>query len=118
MINPMLLSEARIFTFDEVLVLVHQKKWDISIFIDNYNASSIASWNSSEVNECLTQMITLPLSNALFFVQGLIMGTGFAPDPLINPYSCDVWSLVAIDMTDEDVVEATFGFTVDEVHKL
>ncbi|KAG7440984.1 uncharacterized protein BT62DRAFT_1012198 [Guyanagaster necrorhizus] len=45
------------------------------------------------------------------------MGTGFAPDPLINPYSCDVWSLVAIDMTDEDVVEATFGFTVDEAVK-
>ncbi len=49
------------------------------------------------------------------------MGTGDAPDPLINAYlrgGCDIWTAVAVDMTDEDVVDATFGFTPEEVHEL
>ncbi|KAK0452924.1 uncharacterized protein EV420DRAFT_631237 [Desarmillaria tabescens] len=119
---PIFLSEDWSLSFGGVLDLARQQSWRISILIDNYNAPSIASGNSSEVNLCLNQIIISPLSKSLPYVQGLIVGTGDAPDPLINPYyrngRCDVWTAVAVDMTDEDMVEATFGFTLEEIHEL
>ncbi|SJL14585.1 uncharacterized protein ARMOST_18048 [Armillaria ostoyae] len=63
------------------------------------------------------QMIISPLSKSLSAVRGLITGIGDAPDPLINPYlrgGCDIWTAV----TDEDVVDATFGFTLEEAREL
>ncbi|KAK0440510.1 hypothetical protein EV421DRAFT_1737176 [Armillaria borealis] len=57
------------------------------------------------VNSCLNQIIVSPLSKSFHYGHS---------DPLINPYlrgGCDIW-------TDEDVVDATFGFTLEEVREL
>ncbi|SJL14577.1 uncharacterized protein ARMOST_18040 [Armillaria ostoyae] len=118
---PVFLSEDGTLSFGSVLELTGKQWGHISIFIGNYNALSIASGNSPEVNSCLHQMIISPLSKSLYAVRGLIAGTGDAPDPLINPYlrgGCDVWTVAAVDITDEDVVDVTFGFTLEEVHQL
>ncbi|KAK0440518.1 hypothetical protein EV421DRAFT_1961234 [Armillaria borealis] len=117
---PVFLSEDGMLSFGSVLRLARRSR-RISILIDNYNAPSIASDNSPEVNSCLNEMIISPLTESLSYVQGLITGIGDVPDPLINPYlrgDCDIWTAVAVDMTDEDVVDATFGFTPEEVHEL
>ncbi|KAK0214532.1 hypothetical protein IW262DRAFT_1406693 [Armillaria fumosa] len=117
---PVFISEDGMYSFGSVLRLARQSR-RISILIDNYNAPSIASGNSPEVNSCLNKMIISPLTKSLSYIQGLIMGIGDAPDPLINAYlrdGCDIWTAVAVDMTDEDVVDATFGFTPEEVHEL
>ncbi|PBK98223.1 hypothetical protein ARMGADRAFT_1075084 [Armillaria gallica] len=116
---PIFLSEDGTLSFGSVLIryisvlVLHSsnsslslqeltdKQWGrIFIFIDNYNAPSIASDNSPEVSSCLNRMIISPLSKSMSSVRGVIVGT------------------VAIDMTDEDVVDATFGFTPEEVHEL
>ncbi|PBK66504.1 hypothetical protein ARMSODRAFT_1086674 [Armillaria solidipes] len=118
---PVFLSEDGTLSFGSVLELTEKRWRRISIFIDNYNAPSIASDNSPEVNSCLNQMIILPLSKSLSSVRGLIAGTGDAPDPLINPYlrsGCDIWTAAAVDITDEDVVDVTFGFTLEDVREL
>ncbi|PBK66508.1 hypothetical protein ARMSODRAFT_960072 [Armillaria solidipes] len=57
------------------------------------------------INSCLNQMIISPLSKSFHYGHS---------DPLINPYlrgGCDIWTV-------EDVVDATFGFTLEEVREL
>ncbi|PBK66498.1 hypothetical protein ARMSODRAFT_960060 [Armillaria solidipes] len=106
-----------VLTFDLSVPSVKDFRQSLGFYINSVFRKFLWKYQQELVNSCLNEMIISPLTKSLSYVQGLITGIGDAPDPLINPYlrgDCDIWTAVAVDMTDEDVVDATFGFTLEE----
>ncbi len=80
------------------------------------------SGNSTEVNQWVERLLLRPLSRMLYDIRsGLIMGTADTPDPHLDPYNhnaLNMWADVATDLTNADITETAFGFTLDEIHQL
>ncbi|KAK0468653.1 hypothetical protein IW261DRAFT_1573640 [Armillaria novae-zelandiae] len=97
------------------------QRWRVFVCIDNYNAPSLAAKDTTEIDRCLQRFLVGPLSHYLDDLHsGLIMGTGDVPDFSMSTYHQlpSVWASVAHDLTEDEMMERTFGFTPYEVHEL
>ncbi|KAK0234458.1 hypothetical protein EDD85DRAFT_955275 [Armillaria nabsnona] len=119
---PEYLAESAVSSLPNVSDLVYSRFWRLFIRIDNYNAPYLASGNSTEVNQWVERLLLLSLSRMLYDIRsGLIMGTADTPDPHLDPYNhnpLNMWADVATDLTNADITETAFGFTLDEIHQL
>ncbi|KAK0187379.1 hypothetical protein F5146DRAFT_1210015 [Armillaria mellea] len=106
-----------------VLDLVARSElWRAYACIDNYNAPTLArGGETAEIKKSLDRFLVGPLSGYLTDCHsGLITGVGDRPDPHMSRYHShpSVWVDIASDLTDDEMLESAFGFTLEEVHEL
>ncbi|KAK0502155.1 hypothetical protein EDD18DRAFT_1458429 [Armillaria luteobubalina] len=102
-------------------LVARTRRWRVFVCIDNYNTPSLTAGNTAEIDRCLQRFLVGPLSHHLDDLHSdLIMGTGDVQDFTMSTYHQrhSVWASVARDLTEDEMMERTLGFTPDEVHEL